>query len=52
MHEVTSATATELGCRMSDNLTFSDRLSPALQAVLPDLLDEPYAETRALLYAF
>ncbi len=38
-----------LAVEISDNLTFSDRLSPALQAALPDLIDELYAETRALL---
>lgn len=38
-----------LAVEISDNLTFSDRLSPALQAVLPDLIDELYEETRALL---
>jgi hydrogenase maturation protease len=38
-----------LAVEISDNLTFSDRLSPVLQAALPDLIDELYEETRALL---
>jgi hydrogenase maturation protease len=38
-----------LAVEISDNLTFSERLSPALQVALPDLIDELHEEIRALL---
>jgi len=38
-----------LAVEISENLTFSDRLSPEVQAALPDLIDEMHEEILTLL---
>lgn len=38
-----------LAVEIEDNLTFSERLSPGLEAVLPELVDEMHQEVWALL---